>query len=251
MIVGLHAGLIVFADQLLGEFVVTDSELSAAGRMPGSVAFLLGMGLMVFIIFWQLLYLGFLQTAAGQGDKPQEPGELLKVGRYYFWRIVRFNLIFGFVYSVILLGMEIFSSVILGVKDLAAIPNWLVPLYMFATSVVLLRPMLLMPAVMIVHDRMVIEAFSELKQYKLLAEQGLVKFFVLCFLGISLLSLALNSTPTGGTLHYLVLSICAVGSGAAMLVIYLVAVMFVAGDEFAGMTTQKAEKIRRDNVGTD
>ena len=89
---------------------------------------------------------------------------------------------------------------------------------------------------------MVIEAFGSLKEYKLLAEQGLVKFFVLCFLGISVLSLALNSTQASGALHYIVLVVYAVGSGAAMLVIYLAAVMFVAGDELAGVTTEEAGK---------
>ena len=63
LVVGLHAGLIVFADQLLGEFVVADGELSAASPLPGGVAFLMGLGLMAFIIFRQLLYLGFLRTA--------------------------------------------------------------------------------------------------------------------------------------------------------------------------------------------
>jgi len=240
LVVGLHAGLIVFADQLLRELVVADSELSAASRMPGGVAFLMGLGLMAFIIFRQLLYLGFLRTACNEGDKPQEPGELLKVGRYYFWRIVRFELVFRLACGMILLAsIEIFSLVVLGVKDLAAMPNWVVPLCMFAISVALIRPMLLIPAVMIVHDRMVIEAFGSLKEYKLLAEQGLVKFFVLCFLAISVLSLALNSTQDGGALHYIVLTIYAIGSGAAMLVIYLAAVMFVAGDEFASVTTEK------------
>jgi hypothetical protein len=242
LVVGLHAGLIVFADQLLRDVIVADSELSAASRAPGEVTFLMGLGLAAFFIFWKLLYLGFLRTACNQGDKPQEPGELLKVGRYYFWRIVRFELMFGIVYSVILLGIEIFSSVVLGVKDLAVIPNWLVPLCMFATSVVLLRPMLLMPAVMIVHDRMVIEAFGSLKEYKLFAEQGLVKFFVLCFLAISVLSWALNATQADGALHYIVLTVYAIGSGAAMFVIYLVAVMFVAGDEFARVTTEEIVK---------
>ena len=243
LVVGLHAGLIVFAQQLLGEFVVTDSELSPASSLPGGVAFLMGLGLMAFIIFRQLLYLGFLRTAASVGDKPQEPGELLKVGRYYFWRIVRFELVFRLACGMILLAIiEFFSSVVLGVKDLETMPNWLIPLCMFATSVALMRPMLLMPAVMIVRDRMVIEAFGSLKEYKLLAEQGLVKFFVLCFLAISVLSLALSSTQTEGALHYIVLTIYAVGSGAAMLVIYLVAVMFVAGDEFAGMTKQEVGK---------
>jgi len=141
---------------------------------------------------------------------------------------------------ILLASIEFFSSVVLGVKDLETMPNWVVPLCVFATSVALMRPMLLMPAVMIVRDRMVIEAFGSLKEYKLLAEQGLVKFFVLCFLGISVLSLALNSTQADGALHYIVLTIYAIGSGAAMLVIYLAAVMFVAGDEFAGVTTEKA-----------
>ena len=243
MVVGLHAGLIVFADQLLREFVVADSELSAASRLPGGVAFLMGLGLMAFIIFRQLLYLGFLRTACNEGDKPQEPGELLKVGRYYFWRIVRFELMFVIVYGAIFLAsIKILSSVVLGVKDLTAMPNWVAPLCRFATSVALLRPMLLMPAVMIVRDRMVIEAFGSFREYKLLAEQGLVKFLVLCFLGILVLSLALNSTQAGGALHYIVLVICAIGSGVAIMVIYLAVVMFVAGDELARVTTEEAGK---------
>jgi hypothetical protein len=92
MVVVLQAAMM-----LLLEEVVSDSEKmdSNAALMPFWASFLLGMGTILCAVLWQMLYLGFLKTAAVFGSQPQQPVELLRSGRPYFWRIVFFQILIG------------------------------------------------------------------------------------------------------------------------------------------------------------
>ena len=246
MVILLQAGLMVLLEEIAGRAALSQQVQSAA--LPGYVDFIVGMGTAIFAVIWQMLYLGFLATAYTEGASPKQPAQLVSVGRLFFWRMLRFQVILGIVYiGISFVILAIVQSVALGQKDVSRIPDWIAQLCSFAALAILVKPMLLTPAVMIVKDCMVLQALGSLREYKILEARVLLRAFFICFATVYLLSSWLGVIETGNVFYYALVGIYAVVSSALIVALTLGAVLFVAkrtnlaiedteesnGDEFA------------------
>jgi hypothetical protein len=226
LVILLQAGLMVLLEEIAGRTSVAQQAPSAA--LPVHMGFIGGMGTALFAIIWQMLYLGFLATAYSEGAAPKQPGELVSVGRLFFWRMLRFQVILGVIYiGISFVILVIVQSVVLGTEDVSNIPDWVAHLCSFAALAVLAKPMLFIPAVMIVRDRMVLEAVGLLKEYRFLEAKDLVRAFFVCFATVYLLSSLLGLIKPGGAFYYTAVGIYAVVSSALIVAVTLGAVLFV------------------------
>jgi len=226
LVILLQAGLMVLLEEIAGRASVAQQTSSEA--LPVHMGFIWGMGTALFAIIWQMLYLGFLATAYSEGPAPKQPAQLVSVGRLFFWRMLRFQVILGVIYiGISFVILVIVQSVMLGAKDVSGIPDWVAHLCSFAALVVLAKPMLFIPAVMIVRDRMVLEAVGLLKEYRFLEAKDLVRAFFVCFATVYLLSSLLGLIEPGGLYYYAAVGIYAVVSSALIVAVTLGAVLFV------------------------
>ncbi len=226
MVILLQAGLMVLLEEIAGRASVAQQTSSSA--LPAQMGFIWGMGTALFAIVWQMLYLGFLATACTEGASPKQPAQLVSVGRLFFWRMLRFQIILGIVYmGISFVILAIVQSVVLGQEDVSRIPDWIAHLCSFAALAVLAKPILLMPAVMIVRDCMVLEAIGLLKEYRFSEAKGLVRAFFICFATVYLLSSLLSLIETGNVFYYVLVGIYAVVSSALIVAVTLGAVLFV------------------------
>jgi len=247
LVILLQAGLMVLLEEIAGQAAVAQQAQSTA--LPAQMGFIWGMGTALFAIIWQMLYLGFLATAYTEGASPKQPGQLVSVGRLFFWRMLRFQIILGIIYiGISFVILAIVQSVALGQKDVSRIPAWIAHLCSFAALAVLVKPILLVPAVMIVRDRMVLEAFGLLREYRLLEAKALVRAFFVCFATVYLLSSLLSLIEPGGVFYYAAVGIYAVVSSALIVTLTLGALLFVGSK--TKLATEDTENTEN-NLTTD
>lgn len=200
---------------LVEEVALLTEEESQSVAMPLWAGFLLGMGMMLCAIIWQMLYLGFLKTAAVSGTHPQQPMELLRTGRPYFWRILFFQILLGlvlfFLNSVL---VSLLAAFVWSGQGLEQVPTWAVQLCGLAGLFILLKPLLLVPAVVLVYDVTVIEALFRIRQFRFFRIDSLLKVtmgsFVLIITTALLIELAQPKTMgyyITSALHHAVFSI--------------------------------------------
>lgn len=229
LIVVLQAGLLV----LLGQFSAM-VEPTDVGKPWGQISdtpdkdMLLGFMTMIFLIIWQMLCLGFLRTACTEGCRPQEPKMLVRIGSHFFWRLFMFELLFGVVYlATTFLVFSLLGSVILGAKSIEDIPMWVEPASLYIAVIVLIKPRLLMPALIVSGDWRLGQAFRLQSEYRLRNAHGLVKLFLACFGTIFLLAYILKLTIGKGIYHYLTAGVYGIVASGLTLLISLSAIWYV------------------------
>jgi hypothetical protein len=225
MVVVLHVAM-----ALLVEDVVAASEnMDTQGAMPPFWAsFLLGIGMILCGILWQMLYLGFLKTAAASEGLPQQPMQLLRSGRPYFWRIVLFQIMLG---VVVMLLNAVFLNVLGGLiwqgRSIEDLPVWFAQLCALAGVLIVLKPMLLVPACVIVYDISAFAAFGQMRFYRLGQIDGIFKAVAVGFGIIALSVLPSVLMDAEGLRGYIVSGLYSVASSLVLLTLAMVAVLWV------------------------
>ncbi len=165
LVVVLQAALMLFSDELV---LMADTAETSNVQLPFWPSFLLGVGTMVAATIWQMLYLGFMKTSAVEGPHPQQPLDLLRFGRPYFWKIMLFQLLFVFV--LLLLSMVMAATLgglIWKTEDITKIPEWFSQICALAAVALMIKPALLVPARIVVCDNSVGEAVMAMRQYRM------------------------------------------------------------------------------------
>jgi len=120
---------------------------------------------------------GFLRTVYLQGSQRSSPLTLLRTGIYFLWRMV----VLGALYSIPFLLVTLLSTgIIAGLvspESFAQISVWINQLYFLAFSVILVKLILLLPALVIVLDCRTFESFKFLKHCRLWEAKELVILF--------------------------------------------------------------------------
>jgi hypothetical protein len=225
LVVVLHVAMVL----LVEDVVMASENMDARGAMPSfGASFLLGMGMVLCGIAWQMIYLGFLKTAAVSEGEPQQPIQLLRSGRPYFWRIVFFQIMLGF---VVMLLNSVFLKVLGGLiwqgRSIEDLPVWFAQLCALAGTLIVLKPMLLVPARIIVYDVTAIEAFFQIRFYRLGQIEGLYKVIVI---GAGVIALSvLPSVLMGaeGPRRYILSGLYSAASSLVLLTWVMVVVLWV------------------------
>lgn len=235
LIVVFQAGALVLMVQFEDLSANPDDSIPQMSPVTG---LFLSTVIMIFALLCQMLILGFVATAYYEGSTPQQPARLVKVGRYFFWRMVRFQLLFGLV-CMILSAMifSVFGGIFFGGIPIEDYPEWFKHLCFLMTMAALAKPMLIMPAEMIVADCMVLKSVSSFWQYELRRAKTLLKLFAGGLVVLFLLSLPVDTAGEEGFGHYAALAVSAVVAGFLTIVINLEAVLFV------GRETKAVEKV--------
>jgi hypothetical protein len=173
--VALIAALALFGTlgiELMGPDI--EKEPTAAGAV-------LLVGTILFYVVQMILHLGFVRTAYTEGDRAQEPVVLFKTGSHFFWRLFLFGMAYAGVY--LLLGFVIFlimhkiGLIEAGFLEATAQTR---NLCFAASSLILVKLILLPPALIIVRDCGLVSAIRSIGQFRIFsAREPLVLFVIL------------------------------------------------------------------------
>jgi hypothetical protein len=178
MIVVLNAGMMVWLQYLAWE--MGRQERSALEKLSNASGFFLGMGTMALGIVTQMLMLGFLASVVHEGMRRQEPTTLLLAGRYFFWRWIRFL----FLEAALLVGgveicFQILNATVLHVQSLKDVPEWANIVIGVVPVVLVTKLALVVPAEMIVRNRMVFASVQSMREISLFWMKALVAVYLL------------------------------------------------------------------------
>ena len=226
LVVVVQAAMMLFSEELMSV-----SETMASGsnaQISVGANFLLGVGSILCVVIWQMLYLGFLKTSAVEGVHPQQPIDLIRFGRPYFWKIIWFQILFIFV-------LVIFSSAIVAIlggiiwqtQDAAQIPEWFLQVCTMAVIVLMIKPMLFIPARMIVFDNSVIQAVLAMRQYRLNDIDQLFKLMAGGICLIVVFTFLANLATEKTRVYYILTGVHHVVLSLVFLLLALVAVLWV------------------------
>lgn len=178
MVVVLNAGMMVWLQYLAWE--MSRQERSTLEKLSSSSGFFLGMGTMALGIVTQMLMLGFLASVVHDGTRRQEPTTLLLAGRYFFWRWIRFLIL----EAALLVGgaeicFQILNATVLHVQSLKDVPEWANLVIGVVPVVLLTKLALVVPAEMIVRNRMVFASIRSMREVSLFWMKALVTVYLL------------------------------------------------------------------------
>jgi len=222
MIVVLQAGLLLLVEHIgsrLGATVTPGREF---------VLFVLAMAMLVVV---QILSLGFMATVPRYGVRPCEPVLLLRIGRYFFWRLIRFQLLMLIFMLAVLSLLLNFMGYLLGVQEAAEFPTWALSMGQLLTLMLLSKPLVLIPAVMIACDRMVLESLVYLRRYSVRRLVPVLVPFVAFLAVIGGLDFVSSRVGSNGPGRWIVLAASAVVGSIGAFAVGLRAVLFVAERE--------------------
>ncbi|MEN8126730.1 MAG: hypothetical protein ABFR90_02880 [Planctomycetota bacterium] len=224
LVVVLHVAMVL----LLEDVVVASENMDAQGAPPFWAAFLLGMGMVLFGILWQMIYLGFLKTAAVSGGDPQQPIQLLRSGRPYFWRILLFQIFLGL--AVIVLNgifLNVLGGLIWQERSIEQLPDWFAQICALAGILIVLKPMLLVPAYVMVYDISAFVAFGQMRFFRFGQIGGILKATAIGFglIGLSLLPSVLMDAE--GMERYIVLGLYNTATSLVLLTLAMVVIRWV------------------------
>lgn len=193
------------------------------------VAFIYSIFLLIFIT---ALIAGFERTVYLEGDKRQRPIVLLRTGLCFLWRKIKLAILIMPIFIIFAwltyLIIKMFAPTDITFFKTYEVSPLLYMLYYAIPELILIKPLLLIPALIIVLDCQVLESFKYLKKCKLLDAKGLVFLFMLSIV-LGFIWTSLPWTKTIKTIHQYTLWACyAVLKQFVVLLIAVTAVRFVA-----------------------
>lgn len=191
--------------------------------------FFLGVGAAIFSIISQMLFWGFLRSAAIEGIQPAEPMVLLRIGRKYFWKLLLFQLLLLPVVLLIVLVIQAGVQILLyGKAELQTPPPlWLEIVGATVTGLILMKPVYLIPALILWRNCGIWDALRNLRQIRMLEMRQFMTVVVSVLVvagGVEYISRLVGRQDI---LYYPALALCALVSAAGMLVVFLMAVIGV------------------------
>jgi hypothetical protein len=202
IIIGIHVVSLLFYKLML----TMKRELTP---MQGLTEF--GYYLLIILILW-ILMTGFQRTVYLQGKQRQSPTILLRTGWYFLGRILKLFLIWLPVYCILIwltfLVTKRVTPVDTGFSKTAQSYPLLYQFYFVFPALILIKPVLFVPALIIVLDCQVSEGFKYLKKCRLFqAREPLVLFLILILFSFSWALLPkLNETTTISQLFLVIFS---------------------------------------------
>ena len=139
-------------------------------RLTPTTIFIIQFIPLLLLLIRTILRCGFLRTVYLEGQKQQKLVVLLRTGIYFLWRMFVLHLIYALPFMLTMIG---FSKLI--PPDATF---WFYILYPILVNLVLIKLILLIPALIIVLDCRVFDSFKFLRRYKLSNAKELV--FLYC-----------------------------------------------------------------------
>lgn len=225
LIVILQAAMMLVLEEVI---MITEKAGSQGPAMPFGVSFVLGLGVMLCAVLWQMLYLGFLKTAAVSGTQPQQPMQLLRSGRPYFLRILLFQILLGFALMFInMLIVTGLAGLVFQDRPLEQIPEWFTQMCVLIGILIVLKPMLLVPARIIVYDNPIFTAIAYTRFYQLSRIDNIFRFTFAGFAVILLTVLPIELFTQQSVGYYLLSGLHHSAFSLVMLALTLITVLWI------------------------
>ncbi|MCE5187255.1 MAG: hypothetical protein LLF76_14130 [Planctomycetaceae bacterium] len=226
LVVGLQTAMMLLYQEMVRQWGL---DIGGTIDTPGWAQFLLGLGVIGLIIGWQMLFLGFLKTAATQGAARQDPGVLLKAGRPYLWQGLIARLLLEMAVWLVSSVMVYAYFVGTGKNDTAQLPGWFVETAVSLGTVILLKPFFLIPAFIVVLDLKFWESMMHARQVTLRDIKPLAKAVAVGFAAVTALAAALSFAPDAGPLYYAAAGLGHLARNVNALVLFTAASVWTAG----------------------
>ncbi len=237
LVVVFQAGLSLLLERIV--YTMGPDTAHPVPLPPEWVLFILGSGGILMVVVWQMLYLGFLRTAAVDGTTPQEPITLVTTGRGFFWRFLWMQIAIGAGIWAATGVLAVLAGYLLGYRDVQRIPQWLISISEIGSIALLVKPVFLIPAFMLAMDISAIEAFYKTQQVRL-REMGTLPILYGTGLGIvAVVAAASALAPTQGTVYYIAKGLGFVIQAFITLILMLATTLFIAGQMIQAETLQE------------
>lgn len=220
------AMMLLYEEMIRRWGMVSETEAAPA---PEWAMFLLGMGVMSLLIIWHLLFLGFLKTAAMDGETPREPVQLLMAGRPYLWRIIGFQFLVGLALWAVTAVIMILYFGAAGQAAGTTPPMWLAEIVGAAAIVLMVKPVFLVPAFAVVLDLTLFEAFARMIAVPVWEIRTLVKMVVIGFAAVTAIGIGASFVPEGGGLYYAAAGVNYLAKSVNLLVLLTASAVWTAG----------------------
>lgn len=167
---------------------------------------------------------GFLHTAHLYGDRRQRISTLLQTGKHFFWQL----LVFYAMYGILMYGMLRISLLLMRADFRTVV----------LCNVILMKPLLLVPALIIVRDCRAFEGIKLIWSYKLLRAKELLLFFAIQQAFVLVPIFMPHLKEVGSVFYHSMGAGRNIISSLLVIVVALSAVRFVAGE------TEKEDQVR-------
>ena len=228
LITVLHVGLMLLLERVM---VAGGAGQSHRGTIPDGAMFVLGFGCMLMAVVWQMLYLGFLRTAALNGAAPHEPLTLLVTGRGFFWRLLGVQFVLGALLWLLAGLLAGLAGSFLGYQNAAAFPRWLLEIAGVGAMALLVKPFFLVPALILAFNTSIPEALRLMWQFRLGEMGALLKIYALGLTVIATVAIAATLAPHGTTGYYVASGASYLTQSLIILTLLLATVLFLAPEE--------------------
>lgn len=165
-----------------------------------TIAYVVPLVSLLFSVIRMLLRCGFLRTTYLENSRRQTPLALLRTGTHFFWRMFVISLIYSLPFMLLSLVFTWSVYNYFGCDKMTSshIIFWFSTLFFVFVNLVLIKLILLIPALIIVLDCSVFNSFRLFRRYKLSNAKELV-FLYLANIAIGLLWSGLSFYSWGGT----------------------------------------------------
>jgi hypothetical protein len=190
--------------------------------------FFLGIAMAFFGIISQMLFLGFLRTAAIGVIQSVTPMELLRTGRAYFWKVLLFQLLLFVASQLIIIAIVVVTEMVLfGQVNVEEIPLWLNIASTGVAALILLKPMYFVPANIVRRDCGIWDAIQCLGQTRLLGIRLFLVFAVSLLVLSGIIDYTARHVEPQSVFYYPILGGHALLLASGMLVLFLAAALEV------------------------
>jgi len=224
----LQVGLMLLLERAM---VVGGAGQTDQGTIPDGAMFALGFGCMLMAVVWQMLYLGFLRTAALNGAAPHEPMTLLVTGRGFFWRLLSVQFVLGAMLWLLAGLLAGLVGSLLGYQSAAAFPRWLLETAGVGAMALLVKPFFLIPALILALNTSIPEALGLMRQFRLGDLGALLKAYALGLTVIAAVAIAATLAPHGTRGYYVASGISHLTQSLIILTLLLATVLFLVPEE--------------------
>jgi hypothetical protein len=208
-------------------------QTSAVSSMTQTTSFLYPMIAMVFCVLSLTLHLGFLATLNLNYDTPHDPTILIRIGRFFFWRVIRFHLLFALVFiPAAILFYSSMKFFLFRDTSMENIPPWAFLACRTVTVTALAKPFLLIPPIMICKNIMVLKATAIMPDYKIAYAKPLVAVFIAGTCVIAAITILHMQMDPKTILFDIVIAIKSIIFGIFHLLIGIIGIWFISGKQF-------------------
>jgi len=234
LIVGFTAIAIFLTEQL--NSAAPAAKTPVPMTMTQTTSFLYSMVIMIFLVLAMTLNLGFLATLNVNHAEPHDPVILIKIGRIFFWRTIRFQVIFGLAYlALAILFFSPLKFIFFANTSLEEIPNWPHRTASIIALAALAKPMLLTAPIMICKNLMVLPAVKLMSSYRLSDIKILPLIFIGSMLTIGAITELQEKMPASDIIFNIIYAAKSIITAVTALLTGIIGIWFVAGKRFGAM----------------